>query len=113
MISIDGNAFNNSYRVLHNGKEYFPMVYENILKVKRQYSEFFETNVKINSVLHYRNSAKEIFEFTKNEFALEPIISEVSTDGLIDEKKDEFADLFKNIIFFTGLNLLRMVNQIL
>lgn len=97
LLSIDGNEFHNSYRVLHNGNNSFDIIYKNIHNLKNSYQEYFDKFVNINSVLHNRNSSIEIFEFIKKEFNKEPIISEVSSDGLIENKKEEFSKLFKNM----------------
>ncbi len=96
LISLDGNEENHSYRVYKNGKNSYNDVIKNIKQVQKEYPEYFKNNISINSVLHNKNSVKEISSFIKNNFNKEPMIAEISTDGLIPKKKEELLKLFKN-----------------
>lgn len=67
-ISIDGNKKNNSYRVFHDGKPSFDHVRNNILLIKKNFPEFFKTNVMLNAVLHDRNNLLEANKYTMKYF---------------------------------------------
>ena len=67
-ISLDGEAFANSYRLFPNGKESFDLVYNNIHLVKQKYPDFFERNVLFNAVLHDRNDYISTQQFAWREF---------------------------------------------
>lgn len=69
-ISLDGEAFANSYRLFPNGKESFDLVYNNIHLVKQKYPDFFERNVLFNAVLHDRNDYISTQQFAWREFNL-------------------------------------------
>ena len=96
LISLDGNEENNSYRIYHNGLNSFKDVFENICFVKENYPEYFFKYVNFNSVLHNRNSVAEANDFIKMNFSKNPILSEISTDGLKEDRKKELLLLYKN-----------------
>ncbi len=96
LISLDGNVEHNIYRRYKNGKESFNKVYKNIKALCKKHPIYFKDYVNINSVLHNKNNFGSIVRFIKNEFGVEPLIQEVSTDGLIHDKKDQLLRLYKN-----------------
>lgn len=63
LISLDGNKYNDSYRVFKNGNSSFDTVISNIDKLYSSYPAYFIQNVKFNSVLHNRNSVKDANTF--------------------------------------------------
>ena len=96
LISLDGGTeFNNSYRTFKNRTSAYNIIISNILNVKNAYPEYFEKYVRFNSVLHNRNSINEITEFFRNKFNKVPSISELATDSINPECKDEFLNFFK------------------
>lgn len=96
LISLDGDRFANSYRLTINGKESFPVVFENALLLKEKYPEFFEKNVQFNAVLTDRNDYGEIYQFIKDHFDKIPMISELSENGINSEKLEKFKSMFKS-----------------
>lgn len=94
LISLDGDRENNVYRIAKNGKESFDVIDSNIRNLKKEYPEYFESNVNFNAVLHNRNSVVEIYEYIKNIFGKIPRISELNKNGVADERKDEFRKMF-------------------
>lgn len=96
LISLDGGKTNDSYRVTKNGKESFNIVLRNILLLKERYQDYFERSVDFNSVLHNRNSVKETIEFIKKTFGKIPTISSLSTEGVRENKKEEFMTMFQS-----------------
>lgn len=96
VISLDGNAENNSYRKYKNGKESFNTVYQNIKNLQKKHPSYFKDYVSINSVLHNKNNVGSIFNFIKSEFGIEPYIEDVSTYGLVQSKKDKLLKIYKN-----------------
>lgn len=96
LLSLDGNKYNDSYRVAKNGKPSFDIVVSNILKLKEAHPDFFEKNVSFNAVLHNRNSVKEATAFIWETFGKIPRISELSTNGIAEDKVEEFQAMFMN-----------------
>lgn len=97
-ISIDGDSFNNSYRLLQNGKESFDKIYKNILEIKEKHPDFFKENISFLSVLHNRNSIKEIQSFFIDKLNTTKFsFSELSTDFINPKLKDDFYKIYKNI----------------
>lgn len=95
-ISLDGNKKNNSYRVFHNKKASFDLVFKNIKTFQAKYPIYFDEHVSFLSVLHKKNSAKEIMEFIKQEFNKETRISEITPIGINPENKRDYYKLYKN-----------------
>lgn len=96
LISLDGNAFHDSYRVTKEGKESFPKVFENIAYLKEHYPDYFEKYVNFNAVLHNRNSVDETYRFIYDNYGKIPTISELSLSGIRQDKQQEFFTLYKN-----------------
>ena len=65
-ISIDGNRENNSYRIFANGIEIYDKLIEKINFLKANYPNFFRENVLFMSVLHSKNSIKEINSYLRD-----------------------------------------------
>jgi uncharacterized protein len=97
LISLDGTKYNNSYRVFPDGRESFDVVYNNIKSVYRKYPDFFRTNINFNSVFHNRNTANSIVSFFEREFNKTPTIGELNTNGVKDDKKEEFKHTFHDL----------------
>ena len=96
LISLDGDRKHNSYRVFHNGKESFPLVFKNIKQLKEKHPYYFKEHVSINSVLHNRNSKQKIRDFIIKNFEKEPSLADISTQGLDETKKEIISQLFQN-----------------
>ncbi len=96
LISLDGNEEHNSYRVYKNKVNSFSDVFRNMISIKQNYQTFFEKNINFNCVLHNRNSIESANSFIKKNFGKNPMIAEISTDGLSKEKKEELFLFFKN-----------------
>lgn len=97
LISLDGDEFNDSYRVDHSGKNSFNRVFNNIKKLENKYPSYFNKFVKFNAVLHNRNSVENICSFYKENFNTSPLISPLSTYGININKIKEFSQLYQNI----------------
>lgn len=96
LLSIDGNRFNNSYRIFQNSKNSFDKVFNNIIKLKKTYPKYFESNVNFNVVLHNRNSIGEIYNFFNKEFDKIPQISELSFDNVNPEFVEQANSIYRN-----------------
>lgn len=97
LISLDGNKENNSYRLTKEGNNSFDKIFRNIKSLQEKYPDYFNNKVQFNSVLHDKNSIKDIRKFIKNEFNKQPIISELNTNGIAIEYKKRFLEMFKTI----------------
>lgn len=98
LISLDGNKNNNAYRVTKNGDELFDIINRNVLFLKESYPDYFDKYVQFNSVLHSKNSIEEICDYINKLFNKIPTIAELNTNGVADDRKNEFYHMFKNKI---------------
>jgi uncharacterized protein len=96
LISLDGNEQNHSYRVTHDGINSFRRVYKNVNLLRKKHPVFFVKNVNFNSVLHNRNSVKDIFNFINTEFDKMPMIGELNSNGISPDKVDEYNLTYKD-----------------
>lgn len=96
LISLDGNAENNSYRVKADGKPSFEQVTNNIDKIQAIYPDFFEKKVNFNAVLHDRNSVDNIHGFIKGRYGKTPLIGDINDIGIRDDMKEEFKRMYRN-----------------
>lgn len=94
LISLDGNEYNNSYRLLKNDTNSFNTIIKNLDFIKSKYPEYFDKHINFNSVLHNRNTIDEILIFFKEKYNKIPSIGEISTDGIATESISEFNQLF-------------------
>jgi uncharacterized protein len=97
LISLDGNSFNNSYRVTKTKTNSFERVLSNVNYIKKRYPQYFIENVNFNAVLHNRNSVEEIYNFFKSQFNKIPAIGELSNSGINKSMIEEFNKTYKNI----------------
>ncbi len=94
LVSLDGNELNNAYRHFHDNRPSFPVIYNNLMALKRKHPTFFKRNVNFATVIHDRNSTKEVQAFFKKEFNKSPLMMEVNSLGIRPEKQDEFDEMF-------------------
>ena len=94
LISLDGNARNDSYRIDCSGHPSFDRVIRNLNLLRDRYPSYFFENVNFNSVLHDRNSVEEIYEFVRGQYGKIPNISELNNVGVKQEKRQEFESMF-------------------
>jgi uncharacterized protein len=96
LISLDGDEFNNSYRVNKSGRNSYSHVIENIDKLKLAYPEYFNERVNFNAVLHNRNSVTAIFDFFKKRYNKVSRIGALNTTGIRPEMQEEFLKMYQN-----------------
>ena len=96
LISLDGNEWNNSYRITSKGKNSFERNIANVDALKEKHPEYFDRYVSFNAVLHNRNSVDEIFTFIKERYGKAPRISPLNDVGIRADKKEEFERMYKN-----------------
>lgn len=87
VISLDGNEWNNQYRVFPNGKHSFSVVYDNIKFLQKQFPEYYQKNISFNPVLHDKNDEIDIKRYFRKEFSKTPTTSIVKAT----DKKDDSA----------------------
>jgi uncharacterized protein len=96
-VSIDGNRYNNSYRVTHTGRNIFDKLIENIEMIKNLNGEYFDRYVHFLSVLHNRNSLSEINSFLQSSFGKNFSKSgNLSRSGVSIKKIDEFNIIYNS-----------------
>ena len=96
LISLDGDAKANSYRLDKLGKETFNAVTSNIKLLRTEYPDYFDRNVEFNSVLHNRNSVEGINSFIYDTFGKKPTVSELNTSEIKIGMIDEFKRMYQN-----------------
>ena len=96
LISLDGNSYNQSYRLTYSGKNSFEKVYSNVKLLQKKYPTYFKNNVEFNAVLHNRNSVSEIYQFIQSEFGKIPRIAELNTSGIQKDKQKLFWETYRN-----------------
>lgn len=96
LISLDGNKYNDSYRVFKSGKNSFDSVISNVDKLYRSYPDYFTRNIKFNSVLHNRNSVKDANSFIFKRYNKYPMTNELNVFGIAESKRNEFFKIFNS-----------------
>lgn len=102
LISLDGNKTNNSLRLTHSNKNSFDQIIKNVDFVKQKYELFFQERVRFNSVLHSKNSVEDIQKFFSNKYNKMPSISELNTNGINQDCRNEFEETYNS--FFVSYN---------
>lgn len=96
LISLDGNAENDSYRIKADGKPSFEQVVKNVDMLRAAYPEYFAKKVNFNAVLHNRNSVDGIRGFIKERYAKTPRIGDINDSGIREDMKEEFKRMYRN-----------------
>lgn len=107
LVSLDGNEYNDGYRVDHFGKNSFSIVYKNMKSIQKRYPVFFEQNINFNAVLHDKNNYGDLINFFQEEFAKLPSVSELNPCGIRADRMDEYLKMCNN----KGLNLNQSFNS--
>lgn len=97
LISLDGDAGNNSYRVFHNKKPAYETILKNVLALKTKYPDYFQKKVNFNAVLHNKNSVSDIHNYFRERFDKIPSIGELNTSGINESQKELFLETYSNI----------------
>ena len=95
LISLDGDEVGSSLRVTPNGKPAFNKIIKEVDYVASSYPNFFRNNVEFNSVLNSRTSIKDIITYIRGRYGKFPTISEINTDGVNPEERENFLLLYK------------------
>lgn len=95
-VSLDGNKRNNAYRKFSNGCESFDIVYDHLKYIQFNYRDFFDNNIRFNSVLSNLNDKYEVFDFIYHEFNKIPRFSEINPSGIKYSRRDDYLKM-KNI----------------
>lgn len=88
VFSLDGNEENHSYRIFKNKKNSFAKIIQNIDMIQRDYPEYFTSHISFNTVLHDRNSVKDIYEFIYTRYHKIPGINQLAFDDVKPGKWD-------------------------
>jgi uncharacterized protein len=97
LISLDGDEYNNSYRVFKDGTPAYRQVLANVDALKSKYPGYFESRVNFNAVFHNRNSVSDIHRYFKTHFNKTPTISELNPSGISESMREEFRRTYANI----------------
>lgn len=88
LISLDGDEYAHSYRRLKNNSPSFDQVIRNVDMIRDKYPVYFENYISFNSVLHDRNSVKDIYEFIYNRYHKVPMISPLNRTYVNPDRKN-------------------------
>lgn len=93
LISIDGNKYNNAYRLFPSGKESFDLLIRNIDFVYKMYPQYFTEKIFFSAVLHSRNSVNDINEFFKSRYNKVAAIGYLNLNSVRNDKKKDIDDI--------------------
>ena len=97
LISLDGNEYNNSYRVFKDGTPAYQHILKNVNALRTKYPGYFESKVNFNAVFHNRNSVSGIHRYFKTQFNKVVSISELNPIGIKGSMRKEFWKTYANI----------------
>jgi uncharacterized protein len=95
-VSLDGDAFANSFRVTRNRKPSFDLVTGNLDYIKKTYPEYFEKYISFLTVMHNRNSYQTIHRFFMERYGKLPMISDINAVNLDPCHEAEFRKTFRS-----------------
>ncbi len=94
LISLDGDEKSSSYRIFHNGKLAFPIIYKNSILLKDKYPEYFRKKVNFSVVKHNLNSYIEIVDYFKKEFDRDDVmVSSLDKRSLNEKYRTDFEQI--------------------
>lgn len=96
LVSLDGDEWSNSYRITLGGENSFHRNITNVDLLRQKHSDYFDKYVNFNAVLHNRNTVEGIYHFIKERYSKKPRIGSLNTTGIREDKKEEFAKMYRN-----------------
>lgn len=96
LISLDGNEYSSQYRKTKSGNNSFNIIYDSLLRLKKEYPKYFKYNVSFNSVMHDKNPLRELLDFMKSNFSKEPQCSSLSSVYLNNDSIEEYNKMSNN-----------------
>jgi len=94
-ISLDGDEFSNAFRVTKSGhKPSYGIVSRHIDLLKEKHPDYFRKRVNFLTVRHSRNTLKSIHDYFSSRYDKIPVMSGVTTTGLLEEHRNEFFETF-------------------
>jgi len=107
-VSLDGNLTNNKYRIFHNGTNSFNKVFENLIKIKVKYPNFFHSNFGFQAVLNDTSNVNEIIKFFENELNVKKEKIDFSLLDSTNVKKDKEIKFQKINYLKTNKNVMTL-----
>lgn len=98
LISLDGDESGQCYRLKKNGDNSFKEVYSNILHLRQKYPDYFKDKVNFHTIIHNKNSVREVVDFMIKEFEKVPSLSEITPNGIRKDKKDIYQLMHQSIV---------------
>ena len=93
LVSLDGNAQHNEYRVFPNGSPAFEVVSRNIKVIREKYPDYFKRSVNFLSVIHRKNSEKHVRAIFEHQYQKTPIMSPLRKEGIRKERIGDFVEM--------------------
>jgi len=95
-ISLDGNQTNNKFRRTKSGKETFPKVFANVMKLKEYNEEYFNRKVNFNAVFNANSSYEDLYSFFIRKFNKIPRIAQMNNYKRNENKETLFSSIYKD-----------------
>lgn len=96
LVSLDGNKYNNSYRVYKSGKDSYEDLTYNLDYIRKRFPDFFEKNISFNSVLHDRNNIDIIVNYFNTKYKKTPTIGELNLSGINQSNISHFDQIYRS-----------------
>jgi len=96
-VSLDGDKQSNSYRPYHNNLESHSDILENILKIKKNFPDYFKEYVHFNTILHDRNTFNSLSNYFEKTFDKMTEISELDPSDIKSDSLDLFRTMYTNL----------------
>ncbi len=95
LVSLDGNKYQNEYRVFKSKKESYHTIVKCLFFIKNKYPQFFSNNIHFTSVLHNKNDINSVYKFFKDTFEKSTTISSLNTLNIRESAKQDFYKIYK------------------
>ncbi|WP_288733134.1 radical SAM peptide maturase [uncultured Parabacteroides sp.] len=98
LISIDGDKYNNAYRLFPSGKESFDLLINNIDFISKMYPAYFVKKIFFSAVLHKRNSVNDINQFLMNKYNKIAAIGYLNLNSVRSDKMKEIKKIQNDVV---------------
>lgn len=96
MVSLDGNQYNNSYRVYKSGTESFEDLTKILDYIQNNYKDYFRKNITFNSVLHDRNDIDSAVDYINKKYNKITNVNELNNSGINENDISKFNKVYRS-----------------
>lgn len=97
LISLDGNEVDHCYRVDAKNRNSHKRVVENVRLLQQTYPDYFNRQIRFNTVLHNINSVESAYRYIKDNFGKDTSISPLNNSGIRSDKLADFMKTYQNV----------------